>query len=434
MTGDGDNLNAITAKYAEEAKDKLDNMERFTPTASEVSRRSAEQSRSVSRSIFDDESSHHDDREEREESNRFESFNTLDYTKRSAVNQSLKEFGGPIGTFAYLLIVTIGGFYLQTACTKKSCEFYLPTTKSFTMINQFRMSNIYYYLGYCLWTLILWYLPIGIRISINSTANGNRVYVFNSLFISFTVFVATFVHMGLSNNDHLFVKMYEQYTNYVAIAIVFALVLAIVLHILSTYKKEIDWNPYASSGNVIIDFFFGRHTNFYIFNYVNLKLVCYRIGIILAMLINAFFLYRILIFADFTEEQYKKWTVPEVVAHMYAHVTFDSAALLVTSLTFFYSLDLVYCERHMLNSFELQLEGLGAYALLRYALLPFEVSMISKYVYEHPIKDFPYWAGWVMTVIFLTGLWIKRRSMKLKYEFRMRPTHPKFESKQQMLY
>lgn len=444
VTGEGDHLNQVTARYVEAARAKLDQMDnhlrsRFTPTASEVSRRSVQPSRSVSRSFVDDEFSDNDDeRNEKEDSNHYESFaandkyryGSQDYIQRTAAQHlARQEFGGTYGAIVYLLIASFGGFYLQTACTKERCQLYLPTKMPnivdiYVYLDQ---TYIYYYLGICSWNVSMWFIPIGKRIWMK-VIDKERMFVFDAPFTSLTVLVACCVVIT-QYDDAIFVLMYNHYNNFVAIAIIFSLLMAWWGYRRSLLFTPSYWNSYASSGHVISDYFAGRQINPFWGSWVDLKLVYYRANVLIALLINSYFLYKIIKFADLPFAPEDQVTMPEMLAYAYAHVTYDPYALLVTSLTCFYCLDLIWNEHHLANSFELQYEGFGAYTLLRYALLPVEISMMSKYVFEHPITSMPTWACWLTACLYLAGILLKRRSMKLKYEYRMQPNLPRFNSK-----
>lgn len=68
--------------------------------------------------------------------------------------------------------------------------------------------------------------------------------------------------------------------------------------------------------------------------------------------------------------------------------------------------------------------------LLRYALFPFVMSILSKYAFDHKLSALlPKWVYPLVAVLFFVGVIVKRRSNKLKYEYRLHPGNPKFSGK-----
>lgn len=408
--------------------DQMDQRSRFTPTPSEASRRSVPPSRSVSRSMVgEDEFSDNDDDEDDRASNRYESFSSENrYATKPIVDPStLREFGGCYGALFLMVFAALGGFYLQSACNKGGCELYIPDAWPTLeqLHSHFHQYIAYLYLGLASWTFSLYWIPIGRRVVVRH--EGKQVhFTFNGCFVSFTVLLCIYV-VTIFYDFPVMNLMYIYYTKFVSVAIAFAFILSFWGFRRSLLYEVESWNPYANSGNVIVDYYAGRQINPFWSTYVDVKLTHYRLHIVIALLINIMFFWRNFEFASLTNESWETLTVPEILAFFYVNKNYDVATLVVTSLMLIYVIDLHIFEHHLVSSVELMQEGMGAHALLRYALYPVELSMMSKYVFEHHVAV-PCWAYWVMSLLFIFGLVVKRRSNAIKYDFRMFPNEERF--------
>lgn len=108
------------------------------------------------------------------------------------------------------------------------------------------------------------------------------------------------------------------------------------------------------------------------------------------------------------------------------NLEFEATPVLAASLTVLYLLDLLSYEHHLTHSFDLQSEGFGAMLLLRYAVFPFTLTLLPKYVAAHKLSDVPAWALALVALIALAGLVIKRSSNRLKHQYRLNPLGEKF--------
>lgn len=447
VMGNGDDLDEVSSRYVQEARASLDQMERprsrFTPTPSEASRqsvppsvsesrRSVPPSRSVSRSLvgdneFSDNEDEEDDRASNQQYKAFAPDNRFRHVTEETVPPSVfREFGGAYGAFFLMVFTALGGFYLQTACNRGGCELYIPNewpTREW-ILQHFHKYIAYLYLGLASWTFSMYWIPFGRRVYVRHDGKQTQ-FTFNGPFVSLTVLLCIYIVTFFYNFPVMNV-MYDHYTKFVSVAIAFAFGLALWGYRRSLIFEPEAWNPYAKSGNVIADYYIGRQINPFWNNHVDVKLTHYRFNIVIALLINVMFFVRNYEFGPLADQSWEKLTVPEILAYFYVNHKYDLATLVVTSLTLIYVLDLLIHEYQLVSSIELMYEGMGAHTLLRYALYPAEVSMMSKYVFEHQVTGMPNWAYCLMIVLFLSGLYLKRRSNSLKYHYRMFPRNEEF--------
>lgn len=330
-----------------------------------------------------------------------------------------------------MLFAALGGFYLQTACTKRACELYLPDSWPTweTLHMHFHRYIAYLYLGLASWVFTLYWIPAGYRVRCRH--EGEQVqFTFNGVFVSLTVLACIYV-VTFHYDFPVMNLMYNHYTHFLSVAIAFAFLLSVWGYRRSLIFEPHTWNPFASSGNVIVDYYAGRQINAFWSEHVDVKLTHYRFNVIIALLINTMFFVRNFEFAPLDDESWATMAWPELFAFHYMHNKYDVATLVVTSLMMIYVIDLLVWERHLVSSIELMQEGMGVHALLRYALYPVELSMMSKYVFEHHVPDVPSWAYGVMVVVFLIGLVIKRRSNRVKFEFKMFRNEERFKGEDQ---
>lgn len=362
-------------------------------------------------------------------SNRYESFAAEDryrYVTHDVAPSQLREFGGAYGAFFLMVFAAVGGFYLQSACNKGGCQLYIPngwpTLEDIHM--HFHQYIAYLYLGLASWTFSLYWIPIGRRC--RARHEGKQInFTFNGILVSLSVLVCIYI-VTFMYDFPIMNLMYLHYTKFVSVAIAFAFILSFWGYRRSLLYEPSTWNPYARSGNVIVDFYAGRQINPFWSEHVDVKLTHYRFNVVVALLINTMFFCRNFEFGPLSSESWETLTVPEILAYFYVNNKYDLTTLVVSSLMLVYVIDLLVHEHHLVSSVELMQEGMGAHALLRYALYPVELSMMTKYVFEHQVLGMPSWAYWVMSVLFLVGMVIKRRSNGIKYDFRMFPQQERF--------
>lgn len=339
------------------------------------------------------------------------------------------EFGGQWGAIALMLISAFGGFYLQTACTRGACELYMPNEwPSLEQFYQYFHKYIaYLYLGLASWTFTLYWIPFGRQIRVYKNRQPYD-FCFNGVFVSATVLLCIYV-VTFFYDFPVMNLMYMHYTKFVSVAIAFAFVLAGWGYRRSLLFDQDEWNTYARTGNVIIDYYAGRQVNPFWSGHVDVKLTHYRFNVVIALLINTMFFVRNFEFAPLADEAWERLSKREIIEFFLANNKYDMATLIVTSLTLIYVIDLLMFEHHLISSAELRYEGMGAHTLLRYALYPVELSMMSKYVFEHHVAGVPT-VGWaIMITLYLFGLGVKRQTNGVKYDRIINSKDPRYKGK-----
>lgn len=434
---DSVDLSKLAASYREAIKAKLDRLsERLTPTPS-GSRRT--DSRSVSRSIFED-----DERRSRSEENSddekqpaaYESFEKYKpvysesntYLHRSEARNTLgkPEFGGNAGALLLIILWCFGGFFVQFICTRQLCDCKADRVEKLKSLGTYlNMEAGILYIAYTWGVIIISALPIGSVVRVSD--RGNQTFVFNGLL---TAVLAVSLIVAAEYFGYPALKLITRnYQRLLSVSIINALTLSVWLYIRSKYVPVFRQNPFARNGQFLSDFFIGKEINPHWLEIVNIKLVLYRISIVAMLIFNGLFLYKNLKFTPlpaFGSNGTLTWI--EAGLHTYQTVAYDPVALLIAGLLVVYVLDLLIFESHLTNSFELQCEGVGACLLLRYALYPHLSSLIAKYTLEHPIGNVPNWTLALIAVLFLFGLCLKRGSNRVKHQYRLNAGHPKFSS------
>lgn len=188
------------------------------------------------------------------------------------------------------------------------------------------------------------------------------------------------------------------------------------------------WNPYAKSGRLISDLFIGREINPRWLQVIDIKLVHRRIALISTLIFNLIFLSRNIkyVAAPVVEAPL---TYTEIVAQHLQNLRLDPVAATVSLLVIVYVLDALIFEHHLISSFELHAEGVGAQLLLQYATFPVWTSLISKFALQHKISGVPNWLLAVLAVLYIGGILLKRLSNELKYHYRVNPTSSRSASK-----
>lgn len=401
------------------ANKKLDSL-RYTPTPSELSRQS--QSRSISRSVLDDD----DDYSDREtEPIHDEDRNKYNYPLASKKPTTSIWIG--LAILGLIFLISSVGFYLTFACTREECSFSVARLAKLKSIRTYGSWEVFVsYLGYIWAIFLLSALPLGCSVSLKSE-KPSVIYNFNGLALAVIAGILVVTAEYLKYPVIRFI--YGNYQQFCCISIFYAVIVAWWRYIINRNVPAYQSNPYANSGSFWKDYFIGREINPR-WLYFDIKLIHYHAAIIATLVLNGIFIYRNLKFSALPKENGNiTLSVAEVVIFTFNNVKYDPIALLTASLVFWHALDLLIFEHHIASSFFLQGEGVGAFLLLRNALFPFLNSLIAKYAWEHKIIGMPKWAIYVTIAVFLIGWFCKHRSNKFKYEFRMDPLNPKFNSK-----
>lgn len=406
------------------AKEKLASL-RYTPTPSELSRQSRQsQSRSMSRSVLDDDDGdEYSDRETEpihdEDRNK--------YTYRLETKNPTTSIWIGLFTLGLILLISLLAFYLTFACTREECGFSVGRLAKLKTIRTYGSWEVFaYYLVYIKAIFLLSALPIGRSVPLKNE-KPSATYNFNGLALAVIVGAAVVTAEYLKYPVIRFI--YGNYQQFCCVAIFYALIVAGWRYFINQNVSVYECNPYAKSGSFWKDYFIGREINprWLLFD---IKLIHYHAAIIATLLLNGIFIYRNVKFSALPTENGNytlNWT--EAIIFTYNNVKYDPVALLTASLVFWHALDLLIFEHHIASSFFLQGEGVGAFLLLRNAIFPFLNSLIAKYAWEHKIIGMPKWAIIVTIVVFAFGWLFKRGSNKIKYEFRKDPSNPKFDSK-----
>lgn len=401
------------------ARDKL--AARFTPTPSELSRQSRQtHSRSISRSLVDDDEYSDQETEPIHDEDRNKAFNYLPEVRK--LNPSIWVGLTALGL---ILLISLVGFYLPFSCTREECGFSVARLAKLKLLKTYGSWEVFgFYHAYIVAMFLLSVIPIGRSIPLKNE-KPSISFTFNGLTLAIIIGAGVAVAEYLKYPVVRFI--YANYQQFCCASIAYALIVSWWRYMMNRNPRyQLEWNPYAQSGSFWKDYFIGREVNPR-WLFFDIKLIHYHAAIIGALLLNGIFIYRNLKFAPLPAENGTislNWT--EAVAFTWTNVKYDPVALLTASLLFCHSLDALVFEHHIASSFFLQGEGVGAFLLLRNALYPFLNSLLAKYAWEHKITGMPQWAIIVTCLVFTVGWFIKRASNKIKYEFRMDPLNPKF--------
>lgn len=414
-----DELKRFLSSKVNLAREKL---LRYTPTPSDISRQT--HSRSISRSVVDDDDGEFSDRETEpihdEDRNK--------YAYRSEAKRSTTSIWIGLAVLGLILVISLIGFFLPFSCNREECGFSVARLAKLKSVKNYGTWEVFvYYPVYIGAIFLLSSIPIGRSVPLKNE-RPSVSYNFNGLAVSVIVGAALIIAEYLKYPVVRFI--YANYQQFCCAAIGYALIVAGWRYVMNrNVRYECEWNPYAKSGSFWVDYFVGREINPRWLSF-DIKLIHYHAAVIATLLLNGIFIYRNLKFSPLPTENGNitlSWT--EVILFTYNNVRYDPIALLAAGLAFCQALDLLVFEYHLASSFFLQGEGVGAFLLLRNALAPFFNSLIAKYAWEHKITGMPTWAVCVTIVLFAFGWFIKRRADKLKYEFRIDPSNPKFHSK-----
>lgn len=243
-----------------------------------------------------------------------------------------------------------------------------------------------------------------------------KTYTYNG----FATFVVTLA-VALYTTDGL-QFVYRHYMHLCVLSILTAIVVAVAAFVRSRFQPADTLNAYARTQRPLFDFVVGREVSPLWFRRIDAKLVFYRISVITTLLVNIVVLAKTVVLPP-TELTLNATSVWAFVAGIRADVATTAAA----SMVLVYCMDLLIFEHHLTSSFDIQCEGFGALVLLRFALFPFMVSAVPKYVLENATAA-PWWVIAIMAVLFTAGLVMKRYADQIKYSYRMYPMNPRFDS------
>lgn len=269
------------------------------------------------------------------------------------------------------------------------------------------------------------------RQSAQSTSGGSDAsapHYFNG-FASAAIIVA-----GLSVVEYYFkypinTLIYKNYQQICFVGFIYALIIATWLFVRSKYVPVPAWNPYAKSGRLLSDLFVGREINPRWFNRIDIKLVHRRVALIAALIINLIFLTRNVKFVPAAANIEAPLTITENVVQFVQSIRLEPVAAAVSILIILNVVDALAFEHHLVGTFELQNEGVGAQLLLQYASYPIWTSLFAKFALQHKISGVPNWLLALICAVYLGGLIFKRLANELRYHYNVYPNSSRSASK-----
>lgn len=448
ITNEGDDEVArLTAKYLQHANEKLNAVSNIGITPSEQSTKRS-YSRSVSRSVLDDEEWSHSEHSDGNENNLFANRITRSRSKthgnyllrrEAALNDGAAEFGGSIGASLLIILVSVLCIGIQYVCSRQDCSFRSLRLKDLKSLSTYiTLDAGYLYIGSAWFIYIFSIIPYtGHKKQLSAKINAEEAtcHYFNGLATTAVILGGLGVTEGYFKYP-ICALIYKHYQPLCVISVLYALVLSGWCFCRSAYFPVRNWNPYAKSGRLFSDLFIGREINPRWFQIIDIKLTHLRLSLITTLVLNVVFLTRNIKFAPLpaVAAGQTPLTFTENALHLLQNVKLDPVAATISSLIILYVLDALIFEHHLTSSFELQHEGVGAQLLLRYALFPVWTSLIAKFALQHKITGVPNWALATIAAIYLSGLILKRLSNELKYNFRVYPLNARSTSKCIIIY
>ncbi|XP_020800146.1 lamin-B receptor [Drosophila serrata] len=402
-------------------------------------------SRSVSRSVYDDEKSSKRsystgeediEEEELEEEEEFRSFNA---TRKSATPAEIscrqlkapQEFGGWLGAFLLLLLVPITVYYLTWSCTaRNACQLKHLNPSIVLDVNYltrqvFQPRVVAAFAAYHVVAFLLVALLPGRRVHLT-----RETYKFNSLGVAAAFLIAGGIAEFLKYPVVTFVL--RHYLRFCIYGLVGAFVAAAWSYwLVDTAKynvlRQTLTNDYGRSGSFVVDFALGRQLNPKWLGRVDWKQFYYRLSLVSTLLYAACYIYQTLVWPQKPQLAEQEGNVYLYVAKYYwSNVNYDAGTLLSASCLLLYVLDAIVFEHHLSSSFELQHEGYGCLLLLRYAATPYLLTAVTKYFYEQRVPISCCYAPIGVGALLCLGLLVKRYSCAYKYKYRLNAQSPIF--------
>lgn len=387
----------------------------LTPSLTEKSERSNRSlSRSMSRSVFDDEENSDNDVDHK---------TTLEV--KPAMPRSQLDFETWIEVFRGLLVIAPAPLlclYLVYGCRSGTCSLIVPNLEVLKQSSTwFNLNATYVFLALHWGIGLISALPFG-RFVRFPADRGFTDYVFNGLITEVIVF------LGLCIAQFYFKYpvagiIYKNYFQFAVVTIACATLSAIIYFIRATFiTPQSQWNPSGNTGSRFLDLIIGREINPKLLKFFDVKLINWRQSIIFIIVLNSALILKNLKFAPFPEGEGVSLSAPEMALHLIHTVRYNPTALLASALLIIYATDILIYEHHYAASFELQYEGAGFAAIHRYAVFPFLLSILPKYLLDNKVHNLPTWALAIVAIIFIVGISLKRSSERLKYQFRLNPS------------
>lgn len=426
ISNDGDEeVASLTTKYLNNKLNAGEN-----PTPSDLSTGKRSYSRSMSRSVVEDDDWSHSDTSEKNSDplygNRITRSRSKTQNRReqSLSNDAAAEFGGSLGASLLIVLLPILCFSAQYVCSRPECSYKSVRWEKLKLLSSyFTLEAGYLYLA-LKWIVcaisIVPYLGVKRQLSQSTGADAQPLHYFNGFA------TAASIVCGLGVAEYYFkypiiTLIYKNYQQLCFISFVYALLISIWCFVRSAYFPVRLWNPYGKSGRLVSDLFIGREINPKWLNSFDIKLVHRRIALISALIFNLIFLARNI---KYTAVQVGEapLTYAEIASQFIQNIKLDPVAATMSCLIIIYVLDALIFEHHITSSFEIQSEGVGAQLLLQYASFPVWTSLIAKYALQHKITGVPNWFLAIVCILYIGGLILKRLSNEMKYNYRVYPT------------
>lgn len=435
ISNDGDDeVASLTAKYL---NDKLRSGE--NPTPSDLSAKRS-YSRSISRSVLEDEEWSHSDASEKNNAlygnritrSRSKSQKLL-RREKNLNDDAAAEFGGSIGASILILLLPVLCFFTQYVCSRPECSVKSVRLEKLKLISTyFSFEASYLYLAFTWIVTVLSVIPYtGIKRQLpqSSTNDASLPFLFNGFFTAFAI-LGGLITTEFYFKYPIYTLIYKNYQQLVFIGFIYSLTLSVWCFVRSRYFPVRSWNPYGKSGRLVSDLFVGREINPRWLNIFDIKLIHRRIALISVLIFNLIFLSRNIKFIASPTTIEAPLTYTEIAAQFIQNIKYEPIAATVSILISLYVLDALIFEHHLISSFELQSEGVGAQLLLQYASYPIWTSLIAKFALQHKISGVPNWLLALVSLLFIAGVILKRLSNELKYHYRTYPTSKRSSSKQ----
>lgn len=319
---------------------------------------------------------------------------------------------------------------LQYVCSRPDCSLKsVRLEKLKTLSIYFTPESAYIHVALTWIVLVLSLIPfLGVkRQSAQAGDDPSAPHYFNGL-ASATVVTAGLAAVEYYFKYPIYTLIYKNYQPFCLVSFVYALVLSCLVFFRSRYIPVTAWNPYAKSGRLLSDLFIGREINPRWFNRIDIKLVHRRVALIATLAINVIFLTRNIKFAPAPVSVEAPLTNTEIVAQFVQSIRLEPVAAAVSILTILNVLDALIFEHHLVGSFELQSEGVGAQLLLQYAAFPIWTSLFAKFALQHKISGVPNWLLGLLCAVYLAGLIFKRLANELKYHYQAYPNSARSSS------
>lgn len=338
---------------------------------------------------------------------------------KEAERKKLVEFGGTIGACLFIFLMPLFLYAVHISCNESNCSFTrLPDFKQYKSISTyFDLRSSLVYFAFLLILSLLTTLPFGgKRVSGLPSKYEKLEYTTNGPFCFIVLLLAT---VALEMYGIKVVKFINwHYFHFILPAFVYGLLLSIYCYYRSFYVPLSALTTNSSLyQKKLYNFFMGREINPRLLGVVDLKILSFKTAVIGALILSTACFFQSLKF------HVDKEPVTTLYGINVTAPTLDPTMTTLYTLISVYYLDALILENEFLSSFEVQYEGYGYMLAVGYALYPFVMSSLLRYVYYYGIQ-----LGTLKllasTFVFLLGYVLYRGSNSQKNAFRRNPYHP----------